>query len=357
MRTLTPAEARVIAVLLAARPDSERERIRTMDVPRSTYHAVRRRAYQEGWIRDRYVPHPVPMGRPCVSFLLARPYAEKFDDLARLISADEGAVVHWTGSQVSLSVMFHPEPNRAKRLAKRIEQDRLAVAPALVTVRAEGASVPVYFDFEGLWCHLAGLDGTLAYPHGLGGGMDGPAPNGDDRPTPALSSHQWWATGELLHRPFVAVEQGKGDHLVGPLGLPFSQRKLLERGWVVHRTFLDPGRIPAYQGRAADRVVFITGTPRGGAQPAELFATLGRECRVFPFLYAVAPDRWLIGALGGATPPAGEPPRRPVLATLREHLEGIEIAQESAGELTSRIDHRYDRLLPVAPTAGASRAG
>jgi len=70
VRGLTDAEARVIAVLLAARPDRERERLRLVTVPRSTYHAIRRRAYDEGWLRDRYVPHPVAFGRPFVTFLL-----------------------------------------------------------------------------------------------------------------------------------------------------------------------------------------------------------------------------------------------------------------------------------------------
>ena len=42
VRALTESEARVIAVLLAARPDRERERLHQVQIPRSTYHAVRR---------------------------------------------------------------------------------------------------------------------------------------------------------------------------------------------------------------------------------------------------------------------------------------------------------------------------
>ncbi len=356
MRTLTPAEARVMAVLLAARPDSERDRLRLIGVPRSTYHAVRRRAYEEGWLRDRYVPHPVPMGRPFVSFLLARPYADRAEDLTRLVMGNEGTVLHWAGTQVTLSVLFHPNGADAKKLVKRIAESNLSLPPALVTCRAEGPSVPVYFDFEGLWGHVAGLDGTLAYPHGLGGGMDQEAGlNGESEPPSRLSPHQWWAAGELLHRPFVATEQGRGGHLVGPLGLPFSQRRLLQRGWVTHRTFLDPGRVPPYQGRTADQVVLVTGTPKAGARPELLFGTLGRECRVYPFLFATSPDRWLLGALGSSTPVAETPPRRPVLPTLREHLEGIDIVQEAAASLVSMVDHRYDRLLPVAKPSGPSK--
>lgn len=327
-----------------------------MDVPRSTYHAVRRRAYEEGWLRDRYVPHPVPMGRPLVSFLLARPYADKVDELVRVIAGDGGNVVHWAGAQVSLSVFLHASPAEPKRLLKAVSDRGLSLPPTLVTVRAEGPAIPVYFDYEGLWCHLAGLDGTLAYPHGLGGGVERDDGHADAPESPRLfTPHQWWAAGELLHRPFVAPDLGKGGHLVGPFGLPFSQRKLLERGSVVHRTLLDPARVPAYQGRAADQVVLVTGVPKASARAEELFATLGRDCRVFPFLYVVGSDRWLLGAMGGSAPPTAETPRRPVLPTLRDCLEGIEIVQEPAVGFASRVDHRYDRLLPAASPANPAR--
>ncbi len=357
MRALTEAEARVIAVLLAARPDRERERLRLVNVPRSTYHAVRRRAYEEGWLQDRYVPHPVPLGFPVVSFVLVRPYADRFEDLVRALVADPGAVVVWTGAQVALAVLFHAKPAQPRKLVERIESAKLAAAPVVITVRAEGPHVPVYFDFEGLWTHLAGLDGTLAYPHGLGGGADGVDP--ESGPAPTLTSHQRWAISELLRRPFVAVDVGRGGHLVGPFGLPFSQRRILQRGWIVHRTILDPSKLPPYAGRAADQVVLLSGTPRSGARPELLFGSLTRDSRVFPFLFAVGPDRWLLGALGGSGPPPAETvaSRRPVLPTLREYLEGIEIVQEDAANVSARIDHRYDRLLPSEPTSKPKNVG
>lgn len=346
-RGLTDAEARVLAVLLAARPDRERERLKIVDVPRSTYHAIRRRAYTEGWLRDRYVPHPVALGRPFVSFLVCRPFADKFDELVGEIAADSGAVVLWRGTQIVVAVLFHSSEKAAEPLLRKIDGKKLAPTPWVAAVRTDGPTVPVYFDFEGLWCHVAGFEGTLAYPHGLGGG----AAADDDSAGPSLSPHQWWAASELVRRPFVAAEQGRGAHLVGPLGLPFSQRRLLQRGWVVHRTLLDPGRLPPYQGRAADQLVLVSGVPLAGARPDLLFATLSRESRVFPFLFATAPGRWLFGALGGAQPrPAdGDDARRPVLPTMREYLEGIEILQEPANGFTAVVDHRYDRLLEDGP--------
>ncbi len=351
MRTLTDAESRVIAVLLAARPDRERERLHQVGVPRSTYHAVRRRSYDEGWLRDRYVPHPVPLGRPFVTFLLARPYADRFEELVTRTAADPGTVVLWAGTQLVLAVGFHGKSTDGPRLARKLADDRLAAPPIALTSSADGPFVPVYFDFEGLWCHLADLEGTLAYPHGLGGGT---TEEGDASET--LSSHQAWAVGELLRRPFVATEQGRGGHLVGPFGLPFSQRKMLARGWVTHRTILDPARVPPYRGKAADQVVFVTGTPRPGVRAELLFSTLSRESRVFPFLFVVGTDRWLLGALGAATPPPADgSTRRPVLPTLREYLEGIEILQEPAEGFRALVDHRYDRLLESTPGPSAKR--
>ncbi len=351
MRALTDSEARVIAVLLAARPDRERERLHQVEIPRSTYHAVRRRAYGEGWLRDRYIPHPIPMGRPYVTFLVARPFADRVTEFSRAVGDDDGNVVLWSGAQLAVAVFYHRKPSDGNRAAQRLERERIAAPPLVLTVSADGPTVPVYFDFEGLWCHLAGLAGTLAYPHGLGGTLEDGREETQE-PTGPLSSHQQWAIGELLRRPFTAAEQGRGGHLVGPFGLPFSQRRVLAKGWVTHRTLLEPSRLPPYQGRSADQVVLISGTPRAGARPEQLFAVLTHECRVFPFLFVVGPDRWLLGALGGSSPGAStDPDRRAVLPTLRESLEGIEILQEAASGFSSPVDHRYERLLPSPATA------
>ncbi len=352
MRALTESEARVIAVMLAARPDRERERLHQVQIPRSTYHAVRRRAYEESWLRDRYIPHPVPIGRPFVTFLLLRPYADRFEEFATLAAADPGNVALWTGTQVALAIFFQPKATDAKRWAAKIEAQRLGANPLILTVAGDGPTVPVYFDFEGLWCHLVGLPGTLAYPHGLGGAVPE-----EEEGSPLLTPHRQWAISELLHRPFLATEDGRGSHLVGPFGLPFTQRRMLARGWVDHRTLLDPARLPAYQGKSPDQVVLLSGAPRAEARPELLFSTLTRECRVFPFLFVVGSDRWLVGALGAANPPPeAASGRRPVLATFREYLEGIEIIQEPADRFVARVDHRYDRLIPSRADGSAAKA-
>jgi hypothetical protein len=345
MRALTDAEAKTIAVLLGSAAAPERERLARSGLPRSTYHAARRRAYLEGWLRDRYVPEPERFGFPFAVFLVARPFADRLDALLKLWSGDPGVVALWGGPGAVLGTFLRPSAEAARSLAQSDAWRSLVSTSIPVVADLRGPNVPVYYDFEGLWAHLAGISGTVAYPRGLGGSS--PATDGEAE---RLTDHQRWAASELLARPFDA--NGTSLRLVGPLGLPFSQQRLVARGWVNHRVFLDPSRLASYRGSAADLYVFIAGTPREGLRPELLFQRLVRESRVFPFLYALSPERLLIGALGSSTPQAGpsgkgeEVGRRPVMATLNESITGIELWQEPTGALPALIDHRYDRLLP-----------
>ncbi len=348
MRALTEAEARVIATLLAARPDRERERLRQAAIPRSTYYAVRRRAYSEGWLHDRYVPDPSRIGFPYATFVVARPFLDRYADfLGARPTAGLVEVALWASPQISLAVFFHADPDAGANAVARWQSQRILASATRLTVPLAAPSVPVYFDFEGLWDHLVGLDGTSSYPHGLGGAR--PDVFGSAAPDPPPTPHTRWAFGHLLGRPVAAAERGEDGHLLGAFGLPFSERRLLAKGWVTHRVFLEPSRLPPYMGRAADRVHFISGVPRPGARPEQAFETLTAECRVFPFLFVVAPDRWLFGALGGSSPETGPGDearrRRSVIGVLRDAMEGIEIVHDASESFSMAINHRYDRLV------------
>ena len=346
LRALTEAEGRVIAVLLGGAGTTERDRLHRTAVPRSTYHAARKRAYVEGWLTDRYVPDPARFGRPLVVFALVRPFVDHTTELVEAWAADPTNVLTWASPQLALGVFFRPATAKPTELASALAPTTWSRLSYLVVADARGPGIPVYFDYEGLWGHLAELPGTATYPNGLGGD-----PALADGPAAPITDHQRWAATELVHRSFVPDGASRTGRLVGPLGLPFSQQRLLKLGWVVHRVLLDPGRVPPFHGRAADQVTFIVGTLREGQRPEALFGTLTRECRVFPFLYATDGPRLLIGALGRnpavPPPPAAAPEsRRPVLPTLQAALEGIEILSENAGALRARVDHRYDRILP-----------
>jgi hypothetical protein len=346
VRTLTPAEGRVIAVLLGATPANERERLHQLALPRSTYHAARRRAYGEGWIRDRYVPDPARFGYSRITFLLGRPFADRAEELGQRWSRMSTNVLTWMSPQIALGVFYHAREVDSLAALREVLEGRLASHCAILSADATAPEMPVYFDYEGLWTNLAAMSGTSSYPHGLGGSTSSAPEEG-----PAVTPHQRWAASELVHRPFVAEAAGRGGHLVGPFGLAFSQLRLLRSGWVTHRVFLDVSRVPAYRGRSADEIVFVTGALREGRRAPDLFATLTRDCRVFPFLYITHGGRILLGALGRApgspAPAEGTPlPRRSVMATLQESLEGIEVLQEPAAQFRTLVDHRYDRILP-----------
>ncbi|HEV8049432.1 MAG TPA: hypothetical protein VGP88_02440 [Thermoplasmata archaeon] len=342
MRELTAAEARVIAGMLGSAAATERERLRRIGVPRSTYHAARRRAYAEGWLRDRYVPQPERLGFRTALVLAARPFVDRGAELGERWGADPACVYFAAGTELALAVFVEPGEDAAHALATRLLGGGVASWHEAIAADLHRPSIPVYFDYEGLWTHLAESGGTVAYPRGLGGT---PEP---DEPT-ALTAHQRWAASELLARPFVAANDGRAPHLVGPLGLPFSQQRMVAQGTVVHRVFLDPGRLPSYRGSAADQIVLVTGAWRRGARPERLFRTLTEECRVYPFLYVLDSDRVMIGALGrsGTGPASPSEGRRPVLGTLQESLEGIELIQVPAPSIRTVVDHRYDRLLPA----------
>ncbi|MCI4317338.1 MAG: hypothetical protein L3J96_02260, partial [Thermoplasmata archaeon] len=106
-RTLTDAEAQVIGALLASTRVTERSRLHRAQVPRSTYHAARRRAYSEGWLRDRYIPNPVEYGLPYASISLARPFADRLAPNLAVRRQDVATVYLASSPQLVLSVGWH----------------------------------------------------------------------------------------------------------------------------------------------------------------------------------------------------------------------------------------------------------
>lgn len=359
MRTLTDAEGRVIAVLLGSEATSERDRLRRIQVPRSTYHAARRRAYEEGWIRDRYVPDPARFGAPCAAIAVLRPFADQVGELGHRLDVDPTTVVAWVGGQSALVVSLHADAEAGAAALRNYSESGLVSSVNGVVAHVDRSEVPVYFDYEGLWAHLSEIAGAATYPTGLGGR----AAAGPDGQIAFPTGHQRWAATELVHRPFQAEREGRAGHLIGPFGLPFSQQRMLKIGWVAYRVFLDPSRVPPFRGRSAEQIALVTGTLRPEVRPEQLFASLTRECRVYPFLYATDGRRVVLGALGrapsaAATPASSESERRPVLATLQAGLQGIEVVQEPAGQLRIPVDHRYDRLLGrTGPRGGPAPVG
>ncbi|MCI4366925.1 MAG: hypothetical protein L3K08_04155, partial [Thermoplasmata archaeon] len=228
MYGLTDAEAKVVWSALALPGAAERARLDGSGLASSTYHAARRRAYAEGWLRDRYVPDPVAFGYPIATFLLGRPYAEQIHAVGRRWGETEGAALVWTGTPMALGVFFHPTLNASRRAMERLQ----AVLPlrdvSTLTVDLSEQRIPVYFDYEGAWARIAGIPVSPSYPAGLGYGagvsMEDSAPR---RPVP--DRHRPTAH-ELMERPFVPAAPGV-VRLLGFGGLDRRQRDLLEDGY------------------------------------------------------------------------------------------------------------------------------
>jgi hypothetical protein len=357
MHGLTDAEARTVWSALALPGASERDRLVGSQLPSSTYHATRRRAYAEGWVRDRYVPDPVAIGRPVVSFLLARPYAEEVGLVARRWAATPGNALLWLGTPMALGVFFHDSVANARRMVARLsDSERLRDLTSL-TVDLHEARVPVYFDFEGAWARVAGLPVSSGYPFGLGFGASAGFGGGPRRPLPDRLRP---ATAQLLGGAGAPAEAGLSRWL-GIGGLDRRQREVLEEGYLRPRTFLDPAHLPEYRGRHIDQVILVTGEMRDRSDPTTVLSELRAVHHASPFLFAYEGPKVLLGLLGHAGAPApaspqGDAPSAPLGPVLREslarRLHRVDVFREEGGSLRAPVDHVYGSLLaPANPTA------
>ena len=346
MRALTESEARLIRALLAAPGDTERELLDETKLPRSTYHAVRKRVYEEGWLRIRFIPHPICFELRFVTIALARPFAESAVALMERWSRPESNVVLWGGSGLVFAVYLHSSRDEARRLTADLADEAMRPRSFFLTTDTGPASLPVYFDFEGVWSHLAGIPGSSEYPRPLSPAF----PAGSRAPTGPPSPGLVRAARNLVLRPVVADHEGRSGHFLGLLGLTRPEHRLLDDGWVFRRVLPNFGVLPPYQEHRADQVVFVRGELLEGATAAQLLRGLTETCRVYPFLLAHDGTSLVVGTAGQPRPgPAPTDEGRPsVLGMLQQHLRRIEVDSEWVMSLSPVVDHRYDRVLPEA---------
>ncbi len=349
MRALTEAEARLIRAMLSDPGQSERELLTATQLPRSTYHAVRKRSYDEGWLHDRFLPHPEAYGLGAVTFAVAHPFAESAVPLMTRWSQLTEGVVLWGGARLIFGTFFHRNLSEASHLVDSLVDAPMRSRSFFLSTEISEASVPVFFDFEGVWSHLAELPGVSQYPRSI----VPPLPPGRRPPDNGPSEGLVRATRNLILRPVIAEHEGRPGHFLGFLGLTRPERRLLEDGWVYRRVIPDFARLPSYQSRAADQVVFVRGQLRPGAEPGTLFQALTERCQVFPFLLAHDRATVLLGTVGQTTPSprsprsnGKSPGRASVLGTLEDSLHQIEVDSEWVRNLAPIVDHRYDRLFP-----------
>jgi hypothetical protein len=325
VRSLTPAEAKVIRSMLASRPGSEAERITSSGIPRRTYQEIRRRAFAEGWLEPRYVPNGPYFGLPFVTFRLVHPFLERMSEDRADWTANPSTVLLWTTPEVLFDVEFSSKPpnSQAGSFHKSFA----------LTVDARGPTVPAYFDFEGCWATWTRQEGTLAYPHPLPGAERvfgvRRAPG-----TPELH-----AARELLA---MASRSGHGSRAASSESLPRSLRRVIRTGAVQYRVFPNLAQMPPFEDRTVQKLALVHGQLRASQRPEDLFRAVVREAGVFPFLFVADRREVLLGAL--AVDNEAEE-RRPVLETLSQFLVQIEAARLDVSSLFVPIPHHYERLF------------
>lgn len=352
-RAVTKAEARVLSVLFESSIGPEEGRIRRSELSRTTYQVAKKRLYEIGAVEDRYVPNPLAYGLEATTFVLAVPFAETLPSVSAALTKEPGSVVVWLGRQSVLGVMFHRTAEDADLALEGIREhaENRFVA---IHATADSSQVISYFDFEGAWNKLSGQSRALGYPRPLGGRL-GKGFFGGGMP----GSSDVDATRTLIRGSADPNLPDRAPHLLGPHLLPRSQRKLLQRNWVLWRVFPVINNLPSLTGDNPTDVIFMTGRIREGKDPAGLFSRLAVDCRTFPFLYCSDRENLLLGALGmGMGVPrqsTGGESHRSIMGTVKEFLEGINIVRESARAIAVQLDHRYDRALGESSKAHSDR--
>jgi hypothetical protein len=336
MKSLSAAEARVIAALLAASPGDEATRARQSGVPRTTYQTIRRRALVEGWVQERYVPAPAAVGASRVVFRLAQPFAERRAEVVRRWREQPGVVVLWASPETLLSVSFEggaePGPDAGAGPTETPLPDAWFRRSWTIAATPGPAELRVYFDFEGAWSRRIGLEAPVSYPQGLPGGH----PTGPKPPQAQLQS--------LLSFPFQAVPSAGIALRFSPSHLSRGERQILSQGWAAHRVFPALAEIPSYLGARDERVVLVMASLNPGGSMSRLLSSLYLTRRIAPFLAVAADGRALIAMLAPAPGPRSETGPS-VLGLFEQELRDIETLREPLDTFFPVVDHRYDRLL------------
>ena len=363
---LNGSEARVLQALLAAGPESERERLRRLGLPRSTFHVARRKIYGQRWARDLYVPDPRALGFPYATVALGQPHVENWTKLGESWAGLGVAPLVWTSPTVTFAVAFHPDAESAKAAALRLEKSDARDINVVSTI-TDPLAFPVYFDYEGGWSKFAELPGLFGYPRPLAA---------TERPyrsagSPA-SGHERESMRSLLLEASTANAEGRPHPNSSPLLFPRAVQRMLRDDRVQHRVVPDFSRLPALRAGAIAQVVFFAGELAPGRTAPELMSALISDCQTYPFFFAHDRRKVIFLHLartpaGGAAPPADPAarPTRPVLTVLQEHLRRIGFVREWLEQLQRPVDHEYERLLgspkgtavpiPGAPQSFGSR--
>jgi hypothetical protein len=343
-RRATAAELCVVRDSLANPLASQIRNIRQSGLSRRTYQTALQRIRSRRWVLDRYLPSPVLTGLPYLTFLLARPPTGAEDRLVQEIRRNAKAVLIWSTVGAVLSVSFSNSPESGEALTGRLEATGLSASGETQSVTCPSDSVPVYFDFEGIWTRYGGLPGTVRYPLGLGGGSTGGNAANSTPSSRVLDSARSLVRRGAPQRPGGLAEPG----LLGSWSTGLVDRSLVRNGWVEPRCFLDPRAVAASLTDFAAGITLVRGSLRRSVEIGPLAAELFERSRVHPFLLASDGHAVLIGFLsvGPLTQLAPAPgPRESVRATLERWLDALTVTRLRIDAVEAVVNHEYGNLL------------
>jgi hypothetical protein len=341
-REFTENEVRVVRSMLAADKESEEDRIRGSGIPRSTYREAKQRIYSQRILEDRYVPDPSKVGVKTISFILIHSRPGRSQGIGNLLNLIPHAVHIWSGVHSAFGVIFHTSSQERDDLRARIGTEfELGDAGFYIETSPSEPEVPIYFDFEGGWSHLARIQGLRRYPRSLPLVPAG-RKNGNELKRSLVA--------EILRRPFEAVPLERALHRLGPATLPKSHRQVIKRGIVEWRTFLKLDKNYLYRGWRFSDIVLIHGKLRSGKDLLSFYSDLVALCGIYPFLLATDGSQVLIGSLAleplsTLSPEPLPGPRHNVTWTVDSYLDGFRYVREPMAALSMHRSHRYDCLL------------
>ncbi len=322
--------------LLSDLPGPERHRVQESGVPRTTYQTIRHRAFINGWLKERYLPDPALLGVDRIRFIVAQPYAERWNNSIRALRSQEGLVVLWASPETLFGVVFEQSSQRSPDVLRSPESLR-RYWTVVSSTRGDGPLA--YFDYEGIWSRWTMDSDPIVYPR--------PLPRAKS-PVLATSREDWVAVRDLLARPFGSGSSQPGTVTFRSTHLSRRERRLLADGRISYRVLPNLSEIPPVRGYRPEHLAFIVGDLQPGQNPRELFGNLVQRAHVAPILYAYDDHRVLLMALSPA-PARIAKGRTSVVAVLQKHLQKIEVVREMIDSLYPLVDHRYDRLVRVSP--------
>jgi len=334
VRELTSAEYRTALAVLGNPRASDRERIRLSGLPSSTYNVARRRVFEEGWLVDLAIPNPGPCGFAGVEFLLVRPTLSQRQSMGRTWGRDPDCVLLWSGVHAVFGVFFRRSPDRPPDASESPRESpdlfRLRVGPT-------AGSIPVYFDYSGLWARFGRQPQPPDYPAGL------------DRPWKVVDGRALSDAKRLLLSEEAAASDG--GRWTNPVDLSRSSRWALANDAVQVRTILRHARVPPFEGRRIAEVIFVRGRLRASETGGRLLNALTKDCRAYPFLFTEADGQVLFAGLGqtsasgsGRVPIASAD--RSIMSAINESLDPADVLVEPVEAIEEPVSHRYSHALP-----------